>query len=90
MLEEIEYRTICSYEEGHRYFSCSSNVFVYLLFFCFFNIGIRACRELESSRSFREGSTVGHQLLGVYSTRARHVPSTVWVGSLEFSLFYAD
>ena len=55
MLEEIEYRAICSYEEGHRYFSCS-NVFVYL----FFNIGIRACRELESSGSSREGSTVGH------------------------------
>ena len=59
MLEEIEYRAICSYEEGHRYFSCSSNVFVYLLLF-FFNIGIRACRELESSGSSREGSTVGH------------------------------
>jgi hypothetical protein len=86
MLEEIEYRAICSYEEGHRYFSCSSNVFFNL----FFNIGICACGELESSRSSREGSTVGHQLLGVYSTRARNVPSTVWVGSLEFDLFYAN
>lgn len=67
-----------------------SLVLMCLFIYLFFNIGIRACRELESSGSSREGSTVGHQLLGVYSTRARHVPSTVWVGSLEFSLFYAD
>ena len=85
MLEEIEQCAICSYEEGHKYFPC---VLLLPVFNPYFNSGIRACREPESFGSSGESSTVGHQLLGVYSTRARNVPSTIWVGPFSFILYY--